>query len=324
MDCVRDLHKVQAERVKMSYDELICVTNKRLEPSLWLARVGWAVHLKGLSARALFNTTSPINKDEVVLQAMWATVERMLDRAQATSAPNTIRLAVLFEAQRTEAHVKLRRPFNNRMEDNTWVSAGDGWLFMRLAWSPADVERWGLSSSVGNGCRTTDQAFQLSAVQEFGRTFKRLRKQLWMLLHMLSGQLARASELAGLRTVNTVNGGVCNILVHNKMLCFAASIIFITPKLVVTKGFRDFIARLEGRQALDCVVMDECYVVLEGLRSFWLQLRELGEVIRKFSVQIVCLTATLALTDEAVFFHAMQLEASWVRIFQMATTRKNI
>ncbi|KAF4921051.1 ATP-dependent DNA helicase Q-like 3 [Colletotrichum fructicola] len=872
--------KVQAARVKTSHEELIRVTNERLEPSPWLARVGWAVHLKGLSARALFNTTTPINEDEVVLQAMWATVERVLDQARATSTPNTVGLAVLFEAQRTEAHVKPRRPFDNRMEDdtsarykgvwlcllcvwfrtqemdddkrppykltpsqaeawdlfgqmaeaastgtgdqtqekleraaldmligmldhqlkggdyssallsalavmgiaenggwvqitdyttkysaviriarmlvihlayterndevaelerslgkdeaedaaqslfqhtrakvrrfmtrttgdkdaeptpmdwiletrtygmhiqyntaaagvidwvgdrvsyrrvrftmgqlsdalrelvretrellaeltatedsaspdgpetdvrsqlpaipwpsieddhsetkpgysfladdrNSWVSAGDGWLFTRLARSPAAAERWGLSS-MGNGHGATDRPFRPSTVQEFGRTFERLRERLWMLLHMLGGQPARASELAGLRTVNTVNGGVRNIMVHDKMLCFitayhkgyrttgqakvihrylprevgeliiwylwlilpfwqevqgimneasgysaflwadditrqrdseessaaagleeqsdntmdigdgnnhitnadeagdestsvgdwtwkdertwttdrarrimqwhrflgfgakdseskwgsagckrkkteayegprmearlrrfeklrrmdlegqlrqmtgddsagfrgnqreavvaiasghtpivqvmgtgggksvsfmlpafcspdgvtvvvtplvalrtdlhrrcvkagitshvwqsrknnqAASIILVTPESAVTMGFRDFIARLEGRQALDRVIVDECHVVLEGSRSFRPRLRELGEAIREFGVQTICLTATLAPTDEAAFFHAMRLEAFRVSMFRTATTRKNI
>ncbi|KAF5528622.1 ATP-dependent DNA helicase Q5 [Colletotrichum aenigma] len=90
----------------------------------------------------------------------------------------------------------------------------------------------------------------------------------------------------------------------------AASIIFITPESAVTKGFRDFIAQLEGRQALDRVVVDECHVVLKGSQSFRPQLRELGEAICKFGVQTICLTATLTLTDEAAFFHAMRLEAS--------------
>ncbi|KXH69608.1 hypothetical protein CSAL01_12759 [Colletotrichum salicis] len=502
------------------------------------------------------------------------------------------------------------------VDRNGWVSAGDGWLFRRLARSPAAAERWGLNST-SNARGSTDRPFQLSAVQEFGRTFERLRERLWMLLHMLGGQPARASELAGLRTVNTVDGGVRNILVHNKMLCFvtayhkgyrttgqakevqgimpeasgysaflwaddiirqresedsrtaagleaqsdnnmdsrdgnnhstntdeagdesayvgawtwkdertwttgrarrimqrtsmrllgcqvnvsmwryiaigianrylnesfgrpdrdddglgsgkgtdkledspglaarqqqfrrgsaggrkkteayegprlearlrrfeklrridlkgqlrqmagddsagfrgnqreavlaiasgltpivqvmgtgggksvsfmlpafcspdgvtvvvtplvalrtdlhrrcvqagitshvwqsrktnqAASIIFVTPESAVTKGLRDFIVRLEGRQALDRVVVDECHVVLEGSRSFRPRLRELGEAIRDFSVQTVCLTATLAPTDEAAFFYAMRLETSRVRMFQTATTRKNI
>ncbi|KAK1613470.1 hypothetical protein BDP81DRAFT_274533, partial [Colletotrichum phormii] len=48
----------------------------------------------------------------------------------------------------------------------------------------------------------------------------------------------------------------------------AASIIFVTPESAVNKGFQDFIARLTSRQALDRVVVDECYVILEGTRSF--------------------------------------------------------
>ncbi|KAL3290725.1 putative ATP-dependent dna helicase q1 [Colletotrichum asianum] len=79
----------------------------------------------------------------------------------------------------------------------------------------------------------------------------------------------------------------------------AASIIFVTPKLAVIKGFRDFIA-------LDRVVVDECYVVLEGLWSFWPRLRELREAIREFGVQMIYLMATLALIDEAAFFYAMR------------------
>ncbi|KAL3290730.1 DNA helicase [Colletotrichum asianum] len=47
---------------------------------------------------------------------------------------------------------------------NSWVSAGDGWLFMRLARLPAVVERWGLSSSMGNGCGAIDWLFWLLTV----------------------------------------------------------------------------------------------------------------------------------------------------------------
>ncbi|KAK1450837.1 hypothetical protein CMEL01_16776 [Colletotrichum melonis] len=36
-DRVRDLRKMQAERVKTSHDELIRTANERLEPSPWLA-----------------------------------------------------------------------------------------------------------------------------------------------------------------------------------------------------------------------------------------------------------------------------------------------
>ncbi|KAK1496353.1 hypothetical protein CCUS01_02698, partial [Colletotrichum cuscutae] len=80
-----------------------------------------AVHLQRLSINALFNTTVPIRKNKVVLQVIYTTVNNILDQARATSTPSTVGLAVLFEAQRTEAHVKPRRLFNNRIEDNTWA-----------------------------------------------------------------------------------------------------------------------------------------------------------------------------------------------------------
>ncbi|KAK2773967.1 DNA helicase [Colletotrichum kahawae] len=196
MDRVRDLRKVQAERVKISHDELIRVANERLEPSPWLARVGWAVHLKGHSASALFNTTAPIHEDEVVLQAMWAAVERVLDQARATSAPNTVGLAVLFEAQRTEAHVKPRRPFDNRMEDDTWARYKGVSLSLLCIWfrtqemdddkrppyrlTPSQGEAWDLFENIA------EAASKGTGVQ---RPEKRERAALDMLISILDHQL---------------------------------------------------------------------------------------------------------------------------------------
>ncbi|KAL0764703.1 hypothetical protein CaCOL14_012793 [Colletotrichum acutatum] len=104
----------------------------------------------------------------------------------------------------------------------------------------------------------------------------------------------------------------------------AASIIFVTPESAVAKGFRDFVARLEARQALDRVVLDECHVVLEGTRSFRPKLRELGAVLREFGVQVICLTATLAPADEDAFFGLMGIERGRAAVFRDPTTRPNI
>lgn len=41
-----------------------------------------------------------------------------------------------------------------------------------------------------------------------------------MIMHMVAGQPARSTEILGIRFVNTVNGGVRNILAYNKMMCF--------------------------------------------------------------------------------------------------------
>ncbi|KAL3290728.1 putative ATP-dependent dna helicase q1 [Colletotrichum asianum] len=87
-----------------------------------------------------------------------------------------------------------------------------------------------------------------------------------------------------------------------------ASIIFVTPELAVIKGFRDFIV-------LDCVVVDECYVVLEGSWSFWLRLRELREAICEFdNVELVKLNVVEAEVERlglalrcAIFFSNVDL-----------------
>lgn len=104
----------------------------------------------------------------------------------------------------------------------------------------------------------------------------------------------------------------------------AASIVFVTPESAVTKGFRDFVNRLQGRQALDRVVVDECHVLLDSGGEYRPKLRELGPALREWGVQRVFLTATLAPQDEGEFYRVAGLSAKEVRMFRSATTRKNI
>ncbi|KAF6815375.1 hypothetical protein CMUS01_12464 [Colletotrichum musicola] len=76
---------------------------------------------------------------------------------------------------------------------------------------------WGIEGdSIGS-------QFDERAVRDYGHTFEQLRERLWMLLHILGGQPGRATELGGLRTVNTTNGGVRNIFVHDKIVCFVTA-----------------------------------------------------------------------------------------------------
>ncbi|KJZ69304.1 hypothetical protein HIM_11298 [Hirsutella minnesotensis 3608] len=103
-----------------------------------------------------------------------------------------------------------------------------------------------------------------------------------------------------------------------------ASIVFVTPESAVTKGFRDFVNRLQSQQRLDRVVVDECHVLLDGVRGFRPQLSELGTVLRDWGVQRVFLTATLAPADEESFFKVAGIEGGRVRMFRSRTTRKNV
>ncbi|KAH7199259.1 P-loop containing nucleoside triphosphate hydrolase protein [Fusarium oxysporum] len=79
-----------------------------------------------------------------------------------------------------------------------------------------------------------------------------------------------------------------------------------------------------SRQALDRVVIDECHSVLDSTRQFRPQLLQLGEVVNDWGVQVVCLTATLALDDEPEFFRRMKLSKDHLLLFRERTTRKNI
>jgi superfamily II DNA helicase RecQ len=104
----------------------------------------------------------------------------------------------------------------------------------------------------------------------------------------------------------------------------AASIILVTPESAVTKGFQDFINRLQGRQLLDRVFIDECHMVLDCNHDFRPRLRELGRTISEWGIQQIFLTATLAPRDKREFYLAIHINDKDVYMFHSATTRKNV
>ncbi|KDN59860.1 hypothetical protein CSUB01_11029 [Colletotrichum sublineola] len=131
-------------------------------------------------------------------------------------------------------------------------------------------------------------------------------------------------SLRGDLHVRCTEAGISSSVWSSRKVPKAAAIVFVTPESVVSKGFHDFVLRLQARQALDRIVIDECHVVLEGSATFRPKLREIGAAVREFGVQTVCLTATLAPGDEAAFFHSMRFDPRRVLMFRSRTTRKNI
>lgn len=99
---------------------------------------------------------------------------------------------------------------------------------------------------------------------------------------------------------------------------------FVTPESATTKGFRAFVHRLQARQALDRVVVDECHVLTDGDDDFRPQVRALGPSLQDWGVQTVFLTATLPPRDERVFFQTAGVITSRIRLFRARTTRTNI
>jgi superfamily II DNA helicase RecQ len=103
-----------------------------------------------------------------------------------------------------------------------------------------------------------------------------------------------------------------------------APIIFVTPESAVTKGFGEFMARLQARGVLDRVVVDECHTILDSSDRFRPQMLELGRVLNEWGVQKVFLTATLPPEEVGRFLEVTGLSANRVKIFRSPTTRANI
>lgn len=48
-------------------------------------------------------------------------MDAMVNRARPIAGPSKVRAAALFNIQRKGLEVKPRRPFNKRIEEDTWV-----------------------------------------------------------------------------------------------------------------------------------------------------------------------------------------------------------
>lgn len=124
---IQQIHQAQEEKFRKKSRAKIWVANEKTEPNPWVERAGWARHLEGLSPERLRGATGPITGEEVVLQMMWDSLDRVMDAAQATAAARRAGLAALFEIQRKEMQVKPNRPFDNRLEDDTWARYKEVW-----------------------------------------------------------------------------------------------------------------------------------------------------------------------------------------------------
>ncbi|KAF4415830.1 hypothetical protein CFRS1_v016116, partial [Colletotrichum fructicola] len=69
---------------------------------------------------------------------MWAVFNSVADKARATAAPHKVGHDALFEAERKEIGQKPVRPFDNRMEDDTWQRYKEVWRKMVSIWFRMD------------------------------------------------------------------------------------------------------------------------------------------------------------------------------------------
>ncbi|KAK5109836.1 hypothetical protein LTR85_002041 [Meristemomyces frigidus] len=102
-----------------------------------------------------------------------------------------------------------------------------------------------------------------------------------------------------------------------------ARIVFVTPEAAVTEAFGRFMNEKVASGQLERVVIDECHIIIEEEEeAFRPDISRLYEMTEK-KTQVVFLTATLPLSEEAQFCRAMSLSRSDVVTFRDVTTRPN-
>ncbi|KAF6525709.1 hypothetical protein HZS61_011504 [Fusarium oxysporum f. sp. conglutinans] len=113
-------------------------------------------------------------------------------------------------------------------ENQSWITAGEGWTRQQIISSSARYNVWISKPSpdeeAGEAC-----PYKERAVRAYSQMVEQFRAQMFVLMHMLGGQPARSTEILGLRMWNTANGGIRNIFIHEGMVCFVT---------MYHKGFR--------------------------------------------------------------------------------------
>ena len=102
-----------------------------------------------------------------------------------------------------------------------------------------------------------------------------------------------------------------------------AKIVLVTPESAVTKGFWNFLNRLQLTMSLDRIVIDECHTVLDSTDNFRPKMERLRELFT-VDCQIVMLTATLPPEDEGSLMDFMGISNVTVHKHRTTTSRSNV
>jgi hypothetical protein len=113
--------KQKQEQFEREDKECIKAADGKTDANGWLERVGWANHLQGFDPEAMRRLMDPVGEEEHVLQLIHESIMRVMLQARITATPNTVGSQALFEVQRKEVDKKPRRPFDNRVEEDTWA-----------------------------------------------------------------------------------------------------------------------------------------------------------------------------------------------------------
>jgi hypothetical protein len=143
------------QRVAKTTREKIKAMDKNT-PNLWLRRVLWSEHLEGKDRPRLITSIQSVNKaEEVILQGICESLERVIDAAQETAVPGIISQAVLFEINRKEQGKKAKKPFDSHIEPGLFQTYKGVWrqifcyLYRTQNWADKDRPPYELTDKQG-------------------------------------------------------------------------------------------------------------------------------------------------------------------------------
>jgi RecQ family ATP-dependent DNA helicase len=101
---------------------------------------------------------------------------------------------------------------------NKFAVDGKWWLLKRISHEPRLQQEWFQEDIEGQ-----DHPYQAKAVQEYQQKVEQFQEKLLLIMHMVGGQPARATELLGMRYANTKQGGLRNIFIDHGMVAFVTT-----------------------------------------------------------------------------------------------------
>jgi superfamily II DNA helicase RecQ len=101
---------------------------------------------------------------------------------------------------------------------NKFSVDGQWWLLKRISHEKPLQEEWFEAESDGH-----DHPYRLEAVLDYQRKVEAFQEKLLLIMHMVGGQPARATELIGIRYANTKQGGLRNIFIDRGMMAFVST-----------------------------------------------------------------------------------------------------
>ena len=101
---------------------------------------------------------------------------------------------------------------------NKFAVDGKWWLLKRISHEPHLQQEW-FQEDGGE----QDHPYRAEAVMEYQQKVEQFQEKLLLIMHLVGGQPARATELLGMRHSNTKQGGLRNIFIDRGMMAFVTT-----------------------------------------------------------------------------------------------------